>query len=185
MDRLGIGDMDVELFVLKCHLIVERELYWLLAHRLDIAERHLPPLTYFPLAKLSLGGDEYRDTLVSVLALNDLRNEFGHELEEDQLQSKYEVFCQKREIFWPGQKVAGQPANLQGLRDTSVRVAAFSVIGAVWAHIAELSLAKNLYESEAEAEHARQALAENKRRASQLRQQQILAGKAWQLFFST
>src|SRR5438046_464006 len=78
--------IPLELCVLKLHLVVEVEMYRLLSLRLDMEEQHLPSLQYFQLAKLALGGASLSATLAKVLALNDLRNEFSHELAAERLE---------------------------------------------------------------------------------------------------
>lgn len=185
MERLGTEPIDLELFVLKSHLIVERELYWLLAKRLEIEERYLPPLQYFPLAKLALAGEPYKLTLVKVLALNDLRNEFSHQLEEEELQAQYATFCERLQVFWPKTDPLALAERVAALRDSTVRLAAFSCIGDVWAHIAEWSLAHNVYASAAEADHARRALQATHEQAHLISRQQRSARQYWEALSNT
>jgi len=185
MQKLGHEPVDLELFIIKCHLIVERELYWLLAHRLEIEERHLPPLSYFPLAKLSLGGEQYKMSVVKIFALNDLRNELGHELDAESLMNMYELFCKKVGIFWPTSDPLNDPGRIASLRESSVRLGAFSCIGEVWAHIARLSLDRKLYGTLEEEEHARRALAATVGQAELIRERQASAEAYWQTLAAT
>lgn len=155
VEKLGANPPELELFVLKAHLIVERQMYWLLAHRLDIEERHLPPLQFFSLAKLALGGEPYKAALLKVLALNDLRNEFGHELSGQGLNAKAQLLCERTGIFWPLTDPLHDEAAILLFREASARLAALSVSGDVWAAIVELSLERHIYPDEVAEQSAR------------------------------
>ena len=182
LQRIASRDVDTEIYVLKCHLVVERHMYWLLAQRLEIDESLLPSLQYFSLAKLALGGEPYKSVLVGVLALNDLRNEFSHELDADQLERKCVTFCEKVGVFCPEPVYGVNSAALRDACDTSVKLAAFTCIVRTWVHIAELSLAKNLYASEEEAELARAALEVCKKQTEHMTAQQNAARETWRDF---
>jgi len=145
IERLGSEPIDLELFILKCHLVVERYLYWLLATRLGVSESALPPLQYFPLAKLALAGGTHQRALARALALNDLRNEFGHELDDTKLVASYRKFCKKLEVFWGSAVPVPSDIDLKEARDSSVRVAAVACVRSVYVEILELSLAMGLY----------------------------------------
>ena len=171
--RLGSTNIDLELFVLKCHLIAERQLYSLLAIRLEIDEKHLPPLQFLPLAKLALGGSTYNQTLVQVLALNDLRNEFAHEFEENELLKRMEKLATLTQTFWPPHDPTKQPTDFSQTRDSSVRVACFFVITDVWIHIAQQYLERDSYSPAWQEADARAELNRTlERRAADRRSQQ-------------
>jgi hypothetical protein len=138
LHRLGARNIEPELFVLKCHLIVERELYSLLAIRLDMEEKQLPSLQFFPLAKLALGGDTFKHTFSEVSTLNDLRNEYGHELESANVQSKIELLVKRTGTSWPKHDPKTRPLSWLKLHETSLRVACARVMSDVWIHITEL-----------------------------------------------
>ena len=124
--------------VLKMHLFAEAHLYRLLSLRLDIDEEHLPSLQFFALAKLGLGGESYKTTLVKVLALKDLRNEFAHELDEERLSPAFAKFCAKTEMFWLPYDVAGKPEQFESLRVSAVVSGAITCVNEIWAHMARL-----------------------------------------------
>jgi hypothetical protein len=106
----------------------------------DIQRAACGAIAFFPLAKLALGGDQYNETRVVVLALSDLRNELGHELDAPQLEQHFGPFTNTLGIFWPPNGAKGDAAQFQDARESCVKVAAFSCIGEVWIHIAERSL---------------------------------------------
>ena len=154
---LGDEQLPLELMVLKSHLIAERQMYALLAFRLDVEEQYLPPLTYFPLAKLALGGASYRDTLHQVLALNDLRNEFSHELLSGKILKCMETLSERTKVFWP----TWQPAENEMLplgADRAVRMACGLCLGDVWCHVVEVAIEQGRYPTEDTREAARQEL---------------------------
>src|SRR5688572_27101112 len=99
--KLATDNIDLELFVLKCHLVIESLMYSFLAQRLGVEEADLPQLQFYPLAKLTFGGGNYRDTLRRVLALNDVRNAFGHHLDGSVLQTEFGKFTARTDIPWP------------------------------------------------------------------------------------
>jgi hypothetical protein len=185
VERLATEQPDLELFVLKAHLIVERQMYWLLAHRLEMEERHLPSLQYFPLAKVALGGERYKDVLLKVLALNDARNEFGHELDDGELERKLAILAGRTGTFWPETDPVGQPELFKRYRDASARIAALSVSGDVWACIVELSLARNLYPDVAALEAARSELERFKQQLAARLADQNAKRAMWQVLTST
>jgi hypothetical protein len=144
---LGEQKLDLELFVLKSHLIIEREMYGLLSMRLGVEEKHLPPLTYFPLAKLALGGAEYNTTLLEVIALNDLRNEYGHELAGHEPEKQMKALAERTGTFWPNHSAIANHDGWRDPRDRSVRAACIFCIGDVWVHIIEFAQKHGLYPS--------------------------------------
>jgi len=101
LNEFAAQEPPLEIFVLKCHLIIESMLYSFLALRLGMQERHLPTLQFFPLAKLALGGNAHSAALVRALSLNDLRNVFSHELDESALQVEYEKFAEREQLYCP------------------------------------------------------------------------------------
>jgi len=116
--------IPIELHVLRCHLVTEVELYRLLSARLGIHERHLPNLQFYPLAALALGGDELIEVRTAVLALNDLRNEFSHELDPSRLNPAFARFVPKAGMYWPERDIFNKPQEFEALRDSAVRLAA-------------------------------------------------------------
>jgi hypothetical protein len=128
-------DVPLDLIILKLHLLTEANLYRLLAARLEIDEQFLPPLQFFPLAKLALAGQQYKETLMKVLALNDLRNEYGHELESSRLADAHAKFCAKAAVFWPPFDLAEAPAEFAAVRQAAVVTGASSCPREVWAHL--------------------------------------------------
>jgi hypothetical protein len=102
LSHISDNSTPLELYILKSHLVIEAAMYRLLSIRLGIAEDQLPPLQYFPLSKLAFGGDSYRSTLWKVLALNDLRNEFSHELNAAQLEPGLRKICKQVRIILAG-----------------------------------------------------------------------------------
>ena len=130
------SDASAEMMVLKMHLMTEAHLYRLLSFRLEIEEYHLPSLQFFPLAKLALGGEAFKGTLVKVLALNDLRNEFSHELDESRLEPAFGKFCEKLNVFWPPFDVANNPSGFAQLRKGAVGVGASMCVSEVWQEFA-------------------------------------------------
>jgi len=117
---------SAEILVLKMHILTEAHLYRLLSLRLEIDEYQLPPMQFLTLAKLALGGTAYKDTLVKVLALNDLRNEFAHELDENRLEPAFEKFCAKTNMFWPPFDKANKPEQFAELRKGAIGAGALS-----------------------------------------------------------
>jgi hypothetical protein len=156
LEKLGT-DADLELFVLKCHLVVERKLYWLLAKRLDIEEKQLPALQFYPLCKLALGGERYKILLAAVLALNDVRNEIGHELDDGELNKKWEVLAKHTDVFWPPDDFP-EKEELALLRDACARVAALTACVITGAAVIDVSLEKKLYASKKKERSARETL---------------------------
>lgn len=143
--------VPIELMVLKCHMLIEAQMYRVLAYRLDVAEENLPPLQYFQLSKLALCGEEFKDSLVTVLALNDLRNQLGHELEAEKLNIAYKAFASKAGVFWPESDPFGDASNLTELRDVTIRTGAWSCMAAVGGHIVKYVLDRKLYETDDQA----------------------------------
>jgi hypothetical protein len=138
--------VSTETVVLKLHLLAESHLYRLLALRLEMDEEQLPTLQFFVLAKLGLGGDLYKATLIKVLALNDLRNEFSHELDEQRLIPSFERFCARTNMFWPPADVLDKPAEFAALRKSAVTSGAIVAVMETWCHFGELFAKK--YESQ-------------------------------------
>lgn len=171
LNRLSDKRMDLELFILKCHLIAERQLYSLLASRLGTEDRHLPPLQFWPLAKLALGGSAYHSTLLEVQALNDLRNEYSHEIESKRLGKAITAFAERTGTFCPSPQLSADN-TLDAAHDSSVRIAGLLCIGDVWVHITEVSLEKALYSTESQAAAASQELSSTKKMLLENRQEQ-------------
>lgn len=140
--EIVFSNASAEMIVLKMHLMTEAHLYRLLSFRLEMEERHLPALQFFPLAKLALGGEAFKSTLVKVLALNDLRNEFSHELDESRLEPAFATFCRKLSVFWPPFDVAKNPSGFAELRRGAVGVGASICVREVWQEFARLVAAK-------------------------------------------
>jgi hypothetical protein len=138
------GDLSIplELCVLKFHLVVELTMYRLLALRLDIEEKSLPPLPYFQLTKLALGGLAGSSPLVKVLALNDLRNEFSHELSVERLEPAYAALAAKAKMFWPEVDVPGKPKEFVEAREVAVRWGAYSCVTDVFCALSDLAMAR-------------------------------------------
>lgn len=133
---------STEAVILKLHLLAESHLYRLLGLRLEIEEQHLPALQFFALAKLALGGNAYKTTLVKILALNDLRNQYSHELDAEQLNPAFETFCAKTDMFWPPADVANNPPAFAELRKGAVVSGAIVAVTELWCHFAELFASK-------------------------------------------
>ena len=76
----------------------------------------------------------------------------------DRLQEKMKVLADRTATFWP--PIDGHDLHDAWIAicDSSVRVACFECIGALWIHIVELSLAKNRYSSDAAAARASEEL---------------------------
>jgi hypothetical protein len=162
--------IPLELCVLKFHLIVELELYQLLALRLDVEERHLPPLQYFHLAKLALAGTSFNTTLKKVLALNDLRNEFSHELADERLQPAYAIFVHKADMFWPESDVLGKPKEFAEMREVAVRWSAYSCFTDVFGVLSNVVVSHPDYPGDVET--ARQVMAHIEQTVEATRRQQ-------------
>jgi hypothetical protein len=160
ISALGTQKLDLELFVLKTHLIIEREMYGLLSMRLGVEEKNLPPLTYLPLAKLALCGTEYNATLLEVMALNDLRNEYGHELGSDEPEKQMKALTERTGTFWPSHPAITKPETGSAQHDRSVRAACIFCIGDVWVHIIEHAQKHGLYPSASQKEEAARELTE-------------------------
>jgi len=73
---------DMEVVVLKSHLMSEILLRFILAVRLDIQIESLPALSYQPLVILAMGGPGRRRLKKDLLRLNELRNDLAHEFLE-------------------------------------------------------------------------------------------------------
>lgn len=70
-----------ELITIKGHLLLEAALYRVLAVRLGVSESDLPRLGFPVLADLALVGQkESKDVKGRALLLNNIRNEFAHQL---------------------------------------------------------------------------------------------------------
>jgi hypothetical protein len=120
--------VPLEVCVLKFHLVVEVQMYRVLALRLNVDEQYLPALQYFPLARLALAGADLSPICAKVLALNDLRNAFSHEISSDHLIRAYAAFVRKANMFWPETDVLGKPQAFEDIRDMAVRWSAYSCI---------------------------------------------------------
>jgi hypothetical protein len=83
-------------------------------------------------------------TLVKVLALNDLRNEFSHELDELPLEPAFAKFCKKLSTFWPPFDIAKNPSGFAELRRGAVGVGASICVSEVWQALARLVAARRL-----------------------------------------
>ncbi len=88
----GINDLD--LLVLKAHVLIEHELKRYLAFRLSLTdeeyerlEERMKNLPFFHVANIALAGTAHRDLLALVLKLNDVRTQITHRMEP----SSYEV----------------------------------------------------------------------------------------------
>jgi hypothetical protein len=145
---LGMEELELQLFVLKCHLITERVLYGLLSLRLGTAERELPQLSFALLAKIALSSKPYNKTLPAVLALNGLRNEYSHELVSDNLNSRMQSLAECAGVSWPSKDKVDLPSLWPQACDRAVRMAAGLSLGDVWAHIVEAAVAQKLYSSD-------------------------------------
>lgn len=138
----GASDQSVplEIYVLKAHLMVEVMLYRILAARLETEEHELPSLQFFQLAKLALGGHKYKAILVLVLGLNDLRNEYSHELNAERLtltHSKFVIHCG---FFWPEFDVIKNPKMFNEIREAAIRAAAHSCVTEVTCALRETAV---------------------------------------------
>jgi len=132
----------IEIFVLKCHLIIESVMYSFLSHRLGMQERHLPTLQFFPLAKLALGGTEHSLALTKALALNDPRNAFSHELDDLGLERDYEKLAVRERLYWPNEVDIGERSAIRRIRVRAIRTACLIAVVNVWAPIIRNHLAK-------------------------------------------
>lgn len=153
----GLGDetLDLQLMVLKSHLIAERQLYGLLSFRLNVEEHHLPQLNFYSLAKLALGGETYKSTLLEVLALNDLRNEYGHELGSVHIASRMKTLSERAGVFWP-LDATDVPREVA---DRSVRVACGLCLGDIWTHVVEVAIEQRRYSTAEQQQVAERELA--------------------------
>lgn len=98
---------DMEMVVLKAHLISEVLLRFLLSARLEVPIESLPGLQYQPLALLALGGPGKRTLKKDVLRLNELRNDLAHEVLETSYSAAMWSFVRrwrqasgKRKVGW-------------------------------------------------------------------------------------
>ena len=140
--RIVNDKVPLELIVLKMHLLTETLLYRLLGVRLEVAEEHLPTLQFFALAKLALGGETFKMTLVKVLALNDLRNEYAHELDGQRMPGAFEKFCAKTAMFWPPFDIKAKPAEFAAIRDSAVCTGALITMNEVSDQVTRLLIAQ-------------------------------------------
>lgn len=141
ISSLGDETLPLDLFVVKAHLILERELYALLALRLGVEERQLPSLSFYPLAALALSGDAYGQVRAAVLALNDLRNEYAHELDHGEISERVKKLAERANVFYD--ESLGTAAA-----DRTVRMAAGFCLADVWCHFTEYALANSRFPSE-------------------------------------
>lgn len=141
ISSLGDETIALDLFVLKAHLIVERELYAFLALRLGIEERDLPPLSFYPLAILALSGDVYAQVRAAVLALNDLRNEYADELDRRNIDDRIKKLATRAGVFCD--ESFGSAAA-----DRAVRMAAGFCLADVWCYFTQYALANNRFPSD-------------------------------------
>jgi hypothetical protein len=140
ISALGDETIPLELFVAKAHLLIERQLYALLALRLRVDERELPEMSFYLLANLALVGDEYSHALAEVLALNRLRNEYAHELEDTRVKKRIGMFAKQAGVFvndFFDSATYGRAA----------RMAAGFCLGDVWCHFTEYAIANDLFPS--------------------------------------
>jgi hypothetical protein len=137
LDLINDESTPVEVYVLKTHLFVEATMYRLLALRLQINTDDLPPLQFFPLAKLALAGATRKPALAKILALNNLRNEHSHELDNLRLQPAYQKFVRRCELSWPDETVGDTPDELEQLRELSIRAAASGCVSEVLCAVVE------------------------------------------------
>ena len=147
MDVITDESLPLELFILKSHLVIEVHLYHILSVRLQIDREHLPPLTFFPLAKLALGG-AHAAILPIVLALNDLRNEFSHELNPTRLDAAFGKFVSKAGYFWPEHDPYDKPAEFASVRDAAIRAAGGDCVGQVFWLFVDVALTSNAIPAE-------------------------------------
>ena len=135
--QLAGASIDIELFVLRCHLIVESIMYSHLARRLQFQVADLPQLQFFPLAKLAFGGEHNRHTLSRVLALNDVRNAFSHNLETSELENQLAILAARSDVFWPPDATMA-PEDLAKVKRAAVRASCFITVLNAWLDAAEL-----------------------------------------------
>lgn len=167
-----LDGLPLEIFILKCHLVVEAQMYRLLALRLDVSEEYLPSLAFWPLTKLAFAGNDFKVAIPIVLALNDLRNEFSHELDAEKHESAYAKFCERSGMVWPKIDHASASPNLAADRETLVRAAAFISVASAFARYAQGILVKEAFDSEDEAEDIRDTIEQIDRMIVQSRNKQ-------------
>jgi hypothetical protein len=172
----AVKHVDAELFLLKCHLLIEALMYSFLAQRLGIEEQHLPVLQYFPLVKLAFGGKEHADSLANVLAINDLRNALAHEMEAEALNIEYAKFAAKMQVYWPSSASSSRTDVIEKVRSAAVRAACFICVVNAWCDVAARYVG-SIGADPAAVEKFRFSLDGPRRKVEELRQTQMQCGQ--------
>ncbi len=126
------GIKDLDLLVLKAHVIIEHELKRYLAFRLSLSDEEyerlderMKNLPFFHVANIALAGVGHRDLLSLVLKLNDVRTEIAHRMEPSGYESKLAEF---NHAVWAGK----EPGDRW--------LATLASLGNVWARIVQAYL---------------------------------------------
>jgi hypothetical protein len=106
------GIKDLDLLVLKAHVLIEHELERYLAFRLSLTdeecerlEERIKNMSFFHVANIALSGAAHRDLLALVLKLNDVRTQIAHRMEP----SSYEVkLADFNRAVWVGKEPGDQ-----------------------------------------------------------------------------
>lgn len=86
-DDLLNTERDLEVVVLRAHMLIERELYHLLATRLNVSADHLARLSFHTVAHLALSGEPNETWRVLTLRFNSIRNAMAHDIAYGSLSS--------------------------------------------------------------------------------------------------
>lgn len=106
MKSFMLTTQDLDLFILKSHVLIEHELRRLLAHRLGLTdpefntfEERTKNLGSYHLANIALAGDENKDLLTAMSKLNDVRVEIAHRMDPNAYEKKLNDL---NDVIWGG-----------------------------------------------------------------------------------
>lgn len=106
------GIKDIDLLVLKAHVLIDHELKRYLAFRLSLSdeeyeglEKRIKNLPFFQTANIALSGAKHRDLLALVLKFNDVRTQIAHRMEPSSYEAKLLDF---NRAIWKGKEPGDQ-----------------------------------------------------------------------------
>ena len=103
------GIRDIDLLVLKAHVLIDHELKKYLAFRLSLSdeeyenlEERIKNLPFFQTANIALSGAKHRDLLTLVLKFNDVRTQIAHRMDPSGYEARLLDF---NRAIWKGKEL--------------------------------------------------------------------------------